>query len=81
MHASAKDGAGTLQVGPLVRRWRAAPVPDSPRVHFPCAGGVSMGHRDYIKPALEARGRVYFGKVCMKPGKPLTFAQIERPER
>ena len=39
-------------------------------------GGVSMGERDFIKPLLEKRGQVFFGKICMKPGKPLTFAKI-----
>ncbi len=41
------------------------------------AGGVSMGERDFIKPLLERHGKVHFGKVKMKPGKPLTFATIE----
>ncbi len=36
-----------------------------------------MGDRDFIKPLLERHGKVYFGKVKMKPGKPLTFATIE----
>ncbi|XP_059659733.1 molybdopterin biosynthesis protein CNX1 isoform X2 [Cornus florida] len=40
------------------------------------SGGVSMGDRDFVKPLLEKRGKVYFNKVCMKPGKPLTFAKI-----
>lgn len=42
------------------------------------SGGVSMGDKDLVKGALEARGRVMFGKILMKPGKPLTFAKIER---
>ncbi|KAL2557340.1 Molybdopterin biosynthesis protein CNX1 [Forsythia ovata] len=41
------------------------------------SGGVSMGDRDFVKPLLEKRGRVHFHKVCMKPGKPLTFAEIQ----
>ncbi|KAG6557815.1 hypothetical protein Mapa_000582 [Marchantia paleacea] len=43
------------------------------------SGGVSMGDKDYVKPHLERRGRVYFGKVLMKPGKPVTFATIDVP--
>eukprot|EP00850_Spirogloea_muscicola_P006819 SM000033S12340 [mRNA] locus=s33:255095:259522:- [translate_table: standard] len=39
-------------------------------------GGVSMGDRDLVKPLLEARGQVHFGRVMMKPGKPLTFATV-----
>jgi gephyrin len=42
-------------------------------------GGVSMGATDAVKPALAARGTIHFGKCCMKPGKPLTFATLGRP--
>ena len=42
-------------------------------------GGVSMGDKDFIKPLLERHGKVFFGKVKMKPGKPLTFATIQLP--
>lgn len=40
------------------------------------SGGVSMGDRDFVKPLLAQRGRVHFDKVFMRPGKPLTFAEI-----
>ncbi|EYU35987.1 hypothetical protein ABFS82_14G225400 [Erythranthe guttata] len=40
------------------------------------SGGVSMGDRDFVKPLLEKRGKLHFHKVCMKPGKPITFAEI-----
>ncbi|KAE8656717.1 Molybdopterin biosynthesis protein CNX1 [Hibiscus syriacus] len=40
------------------------------------SGGVSMGDKDFVKPLLEKKGTVHFSKVCMKPGKPLTFAEI-----
>lgn len=40
------------------------------------SGGVSMGTRDLIKPILEALGTVHFGRVAIKPGKPLTFATV-----
>ncbi|CAI5474258.1 unnamed protein product [Closterium sp. Yama58-4] len=43
------------------------------------SGGVSMGDRDFVKPLLERLGTVHFGRVHMKPGKPLTFATIETP--
>lgn len=42
-------------------------------------GGVSMGDKDFVKPLLADVGTVYFGKVRMKPGKPLTFAKIMNP--
>ncbi|KXZ48662.1 hypothetical protein GPECTOR_26g565 [Gonium pectorale] len=44
------------------------------------SGGVSMGDRDLIKPLLERQGVVHFGRVWMKPGKPLTFATLELPD-
>lgn len=40
------------------------------------SGGVSMGELDLIKPILEETGTVHFGRILMKPGKPLTFATI-----
>jgi molybdopterin molybdotransferase len=42
------------------------------------SGGVSMGTRDLIKPILERLGTIHFGRVSFKPGKPLTFATIDR---
>ncbi len=33
--------------------------------------------RDFVKPLLEAAGTVHFGRLLMKPGKPLTFATVE----
>lgn len=40
------------------------------------SGGVSMGDLDLIKPLLEQAGTVHFGRIRMKPGKPLTFATV-----
>jgi len=40
------------------------------------SGGVSMGELDLIKPLLEQSGKVHFGRLLMKPGKPLTFATV-----
>ena len=40
------------------------------------SGGVSMGELDLIKPLLEEAGTVHFGRMRMKPGKPLTFATV-----
>ena len=41
------------------------------------SGGVSMGKLDLVKPLLDRKGTVHFGRVTMKPGKPLTFATID----
>lgn len=43
---------------------------------FISSGGVSMGQLDLVKPLLEELGTVHFGRIYMKPGKPLTFATI-----
>lgn len=40
------------------------------------SGGVSMGELDLIQPILQKRGKIHFGRVLMKPGKPLTFATV-----
>ncbi|KAF2071227.1 hypothetical protein CYY_007461 [Polysphondylium violaceum] len=40
------------------------------------SGGVSMGQLDLVKPLLEKMGKLQFGRVNMKPGKPLTFSTI-----
>jgi gephyrin len=45
------------------------------------SGGVSMGDLDLIKPLLEHSGTIHFGRVRMKPGKPITFATVEAEGR
>lgn len=40
------------------------------------SGGVSVGSRDLIKPILEELGQVHFGRIALRPGKPLTFATV-----
>ncbi|EFJ48728.1 hypothetical protein VOLCADRAFT_90518 [Volvox carteri f. nagariensis] len=45
------------------------------------SGGVSMGDRDLVKPLLARQGTIHFGRVRMKPGKPLTFATLEIAEQ
>lgn len=41
------------------------------------SGGVSMGELDLVKPLLEQRGTVHFGRVNTKPGKPVTFGTLD----
>ena len=36
-----------------------------------------MGELDLIKPYIELKGQVFFGRLNMKPGKPTTFGQID----
>lgn len=50
------------------------------------SGGVSEGDKDHLKDVLlgsfgRIAGVVHFGRVMMKPGKPLTFAEIHRVSR
>jgi molybdopterin molybdotransferase len=44
------------------------------------SGGVSVGEEDHIRPALGAVGRVELWQVAMKPGKPLAFGAVRRPD-
>lgn len=39
-------------------------------------GGVSVGEEDHVKAALEARGRLDFWKVAIKPGKPVALGRL-----
>ena len=41
-------------------------------------GGVSVGEADYIKQVLNDIGNMVFWKIAIKPGRPLTFGQINR---
>ncbi len=40
------------------------------------SGGVSMGQRDLVKGLLDELATVRFGRLFMKPGKPLHFATV-----
>ena len=42
------------------------------------SGGVSMGAADLVKHMLEKLGTVHFGRLNMKPGKPTTFATVNK---
>jgi molybdopterin molybdotransferase len=44
------------------------------------SGGVSVGEEDHVKPAVEAEGSLNMWKIAIKPGKPLAFGQIRKPE-
>ena len=41
------------------------------------SGGVSVGEADFVKETLEKIGRMAFWKIAMKPGRPVTFGQID----
>jgi molybdopterin molybdotransferase len=44
------------------------------------SGGVSVGEEDHLKPAAEAEGLIEHWQIAMKPGKPLAFGRIRRPD-
>lgn len=37
-----------------------------------------MGEFDLVKPYLAENGQVIFGRINMKPGKPTTFAKLNK---
>lgn len=44
------------------------------------SGGVSVGEEDHLKPAMRLEGRLDLWQVAMKPGKPLAFGAVHRPD-
>ena len=44
------------------------------------SGGVSVGEEDHLRPAVQAEGRLDLWQIAMKPGKPLAFGAIDRPD-
>ncbi len=41
------------------------------------SGGVSVGEADFVKPAVEAEGRLLMWKIAMKPGRPLAYGSVQ----
>ena len=44
------------------------------------SGGMSVGEEDHVKPAVQAEGCLALWQVAMKPGKPLAFGAVRRPD-
>jgi len=44
------------------------------------SGGVSVGEEDYVKPAVDAEGRLDLWRIAMKPGRPLAFGGVRRAD-
>ena len=42
------------------------------------SGGVSVGDADYVKPAVEAEGKLLMWPIAMKPGRPLAFGTVKK---
>ena len=43
-------------------------------------GGMSVGEEDHLRPAVEKEGRLDLWQIAMKPGKPLAFGEVFRPD-
>src|SRR3989440_3303587 len=41
------------------------------------SGGVSVGDADFVKPAVEAEGKLLMWRIAMKPGRPLAFGSLK----
>jgi molybdopterin molybdotransferase len=44
------------------------------------SGGVSVGEEDHLRPAVQAEGRIEMWQIAIKPGKPLAFGEVARPD-
>jgi molybdopterin molybdotransferase len=44
------------------------------------SGGVSVGDEDHVKPAVTAEGRLDLWRIAIKPGRPLAFGAVRRPD-
>ncbi|MEP7295852.1 MAG: gephyrin-like molybdotransferase Glp [Burkholderiales bacterium] len=44
------------------------------------SGGVSVGEEDHLRPAVQADGRIELWQIAIKPGKPLAFGAVRRPD-
>ena len=44
------------------------------------SGGVSVGEEDHLRPAVQAEGRIELWQIAIKPGKPLAFGEVMRPD-
>ena len=44
------------------------------------SGGVSVGEEDHLRPAVQAEGRIELWQIAIKPGKPLAFGEVRRPD-
>jgi molybdopterin molybdotransferase len=80
MAAAREAGAEPISMGmarddEIVQRERMRAAFDAADVVI-TSGGVSVGSRDLIKPLLEELGTVHFGRIALRPGKPLTFATV-----
>ncbi|MCW8935022.1 MAG: molybdopterin molybdotransferase MoeA [Gammaproteobacteria bacterium] len=40
-------------------------------------GGVSVGEADFVKNIIEEMGKIHIWKIAMKPGRPITFGELD----
>lgn len=41
-------------------------------------GGVSVGEADFVKNVIEEMGKIHIWKIAMKPGRPITFGELDQ---
>ena len=44
------------------------------------SGGVSVGEEDHLRAAVQAEGRLDLWQIAVKPGKPLAFGSVRKPD-
>lgn len=44
------------------------------------SGGVSVGEEDHVRPAVQAEGSIDLWQIAIKPGKPLAYGRVRRPQ-
>jgi molybdopterin molybdotransferase len=44
------------------------------------SGGVSAGEEDHLRPAVQAEGWIENWQIAIKPGKPLAYGGVRRPD-
>jgi molybdopterin molybdotransferase len=44
------------------------------------SGGVSVGEEDHVRPAVNATGHLDLWRIAIKPGRPLAFGAVRRPD-
>jgi molybdopterin molybdotransferase len=44
------------------------------------SGGVSVGEEDHVKPSVQAQGELNLWQIAIKPGKPLAFGSVRKPQ-
>ncbi len=76
-----RSGALVTDLGilPDRRDMIAAALAEAARGHdlILTSGGVSVGEEDHVRSAVEARGRLTFWRLAIKPGRPVAMGMVD----